>query len=296
MVIYSKYNSNRKEEFQLITKIEKKDGILFSSKTAENEKAKTFLESLYKKYLFLRNNNFSLNLVKPEKVNDDKIIFEYKKGRIFSNLLFELSQDLDKDRFIQLLKKYFELIRKNEIKNEKLSPEFSKIFGNYDSSRFNCIQIGCLDLNFDNVIIENNKDNGDEFFIIDYEWTFEFPIPYKYIIFRALASFYKNYFFYNLNKNFIPLSDLYHLFEITDKERDIFIIFEYNFQKYVYDNFQDRSFRSYAKSYDKIEGEFIIPDYLESILKNNYITDIAKILKPRKVKKYYSRIKKIIKI
>lgn len=290
MIIYSKYNSSRRKDFQLVTKIEKEDGIIFSSKIAENEKAKPFLKSLFRKYQFLKDNGFSLHLVEPKKIDDEKIIFEYKNGKLLSSLLFKLVQDSDRDNFIQLLRTYFELIKKNKIKNEKLNPEFIKIFGNNSDLEFDCVQIGCLDFNFDNIILEKSEK---EFYIIDYEWTFEFPIPYKYIIFRALVSFYKNYFFYNFNKNFIPLVELYDIFEITKKERDIFINFEYNFQIYV-ENVQNKELEKYIKSYEKIESGFVIPDYLAdiqlSIQKKDHEIKVIKSSKFWKMREHYLKI------
>lgn len=254
MIIYSKYNSYRKEEFQLVTNIEKEEDLLFSSKIARNKNAKVFLASFFEKCDYLKKNMFSFDVIEPKKINDMKINFEYKKGKTLDSLLFEIIQKLNKEKFINLIKKYVGLIKKSEIKNDNLSPDFKEIFGGEDETKFDCAQVGCLDLNFDNIILDDNDSN--KFWVIDYEWTFNFPVPYKYLIFRALTAFYGNYFYYNLNKNFIKLSELYEIFEITPQEKNTFVNFEYNFQKYVGNSF-NISLEDYYKNYGNLEIGFI---------------------------------------
>lgn len=257
MVIYSKYNIHRKEEFRLLTTIEKDGNNLFSSKIANNAKAEAFLASFFEKYIFLKENNFSFHLVEPKKVNDRKMIFEYKKGETLDSLLFELFQGSKKGEFIALLKEYEKLLKNNEIKNENLNTEFKKIFGGDDEMKFDCVQLGCVDLNFDNIIVDTLTK---EFYVIDYEWTFTFPVPYKYVIFRALTAFFGNYFYYNFNKSFISLSELYKIFGITEEEKNVFIVFEYNFQKYVLNSY-NVSQTEYKENYSSLEAGYHFSDY-----------------------------------
>jgi glycosyltransferase involved in cell wall biosynthesis len=275
MIIYSKYNSYRKKEFQLITTIRKKNDVIFVLKIVNTEKAKPFLSSFFEKYNYLKKNNFSFDLVMPKKVGDGKIKFEYKKGKVLDGLLFESLQKLDKDRFIQLIKRYIEKIKENGIKeNNNLSDEFNKIFGGKKGLKFDCIQVGCLDLNFDNIILDDNE----KFWVIDYEWVFNFSLPYKYIIFRALTAFYSNYHAYNLNANFLSLPEVYNIAGITKIEKDLFIEFEYNFQKFVNESFSI-SLKDFRDNYYNLERNIPNINYFQQ--KDHEITNLKQIIQQK---------------
>ncbi len=250
MIIYSKFNNHyRKEKYQLMTGVEYANNKLYFFKSAQNHKAMRFLNSFPDKYDYLLSNNFSIKPTDLTKVSNSKVRFEYVEGEILEKLLFDAFQKKNKKKIISLIKDYTKIIKRNSIKKELLSAEFQNIFGSYNK-KFDCVQIGCLDLNLDNIIF--NKDTSS-YSLIDYEWVFKFPIPYKYIIFRGLSSFYSVYNDYNLH-SVLPLRLLYDLVGIDkDNEKD-FIVFEYAFQKYVRKTF-DISMNSFSAVYLSLQKE-----------------------------------------
>ena len=63
-----------------------------------------------------------------------------------------------------------------------MTEQFREVFG--DVTLPEHLQAGCgldIDMIFPNLILDENGWN-----LLDYEWTFDFPIPYHYVIYRAL--------------------------------------------------------------------------------------------------------------
>lgn len=234
MILYSKFNTERKKCFQLITKIQKTNKTLFSSKSSNIPESQKFLNSFYKKYDILIKNKFSLIPIKPKKISDTEISFEYQKLPTLERLLLSNLKTKNKKKFISLINDYIELIKSNKIKIEFVNSKFKNIFGNFGTGKkMECLQSGCLDLNFDNIIVD---EKINKYKIIDYEWIFDnITIPYKYIIFRSIYSFYDNFSSYNPN-TFCPFEEILKLVNINLQEQKEFISFEYNFQYYVYGN------------------------------------------------------------
>ena len=227
MIVYSKYNSDRREKFQLLTTIEKEGNILFAAKRNLTSEAKPFLDSLLKKYRLLSQANFSFKPVQPIPTKDGKLSFEYLDYAPLEYYLLNEVKNKNKEGFLNLVKGYIALIEKNEIIRQPVTKEFTKIFGKPSQKFFLCLKFGCMDLNFPNILYDRKKE---EYHLIDYEWTFNFPIPYKFIIFRSLAIFYLTNLSYSPQK-LINREDLFKLLNI--KQIDTYSRFEYNFQKYV---------------------------------------------------------------
>lgn len=274
MIIYTKYNQNRKEEFQLITTIEKVENNLFSSKTTQNSLAEFFLMSFFNKYEYLKSNNFSFDPVEPIKINKDKIRFKYEEGKTLDSVLFEQYQKSDEEKFIEILKNYVDLLLKNKINKTFLAKSFVDIFGDTEIKVQDCLNVGCLDLNFDNIIL---GDSSNKISLIDYEWTFYFPIPYKYIFFRAITTFYFNHIAHGSNREFISLKEVYDIFKISEKEKKSFIFYEYNFQKYVNNDFFI-SLEDFQKGYFLIEENHETKDFV-----SNQDKDVAILNKEKEI-------------
>ncbi len=121
-----------------------------------------------------------------------------------------------------------------------MTPEFEKVFGTVDmpagtlAARFLDI-----DLIFENII---KTDRGWE--IIDYEWTFDFPIPINYVLYRA--------------EKFSDLPS--HLVNISDAEREMYQSMECHFQaQYCFAGVHNlKELRDHANSHKKTSQDFTI--------------------------------------
>lgn len=301
MIIYSKFNNSRKKTFQLITKIEEDDGFISVTKESLYQESNNFLNSLIDKYNFLIKNNFCFQPIKPIKISNSKVKFKYINKPTLDYLLFYYLKNKDKDNFIKLIDNYYQKIIKHSVNKKIYSTEYKKIFGETNSNyKAKALTNGCLDLNFDNIIINNNK-----WILIDYEWVFEkIPIPIKYIFFRAITSFYNSYIEYNPNL-FISINYFFKEYNITKTDQIKFIKYEYNFQKYVNKgNFlQNTSLTKYKENYNLLINNYYKQNYLIKIKDNltqenkKLRLDLNKIQtsKTYKLWQQYNKIKKIFK-
>jgi hypothetical protein len=113
--------------------------------------------------------------------------------------------------------------------------EFMQVFGAHlpDEGKV-CAKVSDIDLIFPNILVKE-KDSEEEkteewtYQVIDYEWTFTFPIPKDFIIYRALYFAY----YQILNDTDWRMADLLQLAGITEEEAAIYQHMEENFQAYL---------------------------------------------------------------
>jgi len=224
MIVYSKINPQRKKEFQLRTFIIDDGGKFYVIKKAENKEAELFSNNFIDKYKLLLNNNFPIKPIEP-KDQGGQIIFPYEEGDSVSQLLLRLINSNKKEEFLDVIRKFYDTLKGYSKENLILSDDFVKIFGKCGLEKWECIYPGCVDLNFDNIIADGD---GSPKKLFDYEWTYNFSVPYKYIVFRAIMYFYvKNH---GAMYSKFSLMELFDILEISKEEIPCFLRFEYSFQ------------------------------------------------------------------
>ncbi|MBN1915822.1 hypothetical protein JW796_02385 [Candidatus Dojkabacteria bacterium] len=100
--------------------------------------------------------------------------------------MYRSVQQRDYKDIDELFKFYLEEIinKLDQIKKPPIiNKEFNNIFGHHLNEETAWIKPGILDLNLDNFTI-----NRKIIYNIDYEWTWNFPIPRDFVIFRGLYS------------------------------------------------------------------------------------------------------------
>ena len=182
-IIYTKCSVERKKQYQIITSIVEKDGKRVVEKKAANLAARSHIKHI---------EEISKNTEKYEKLNlhlaeckllDDKTIeLEYIEGDRFDSLVRKHILDKNFERVlddITLLKK---IIYGEPGKQEFMeTSEFREIFGTWSlGDGYEAATGANIDMVLSNLIL-NERIN-----VIDYEWTFDFPIPLKYIFFRSI--------------------------------------------------------------------------------------------------------------
>ena len=111
--------------------------------------------------------------------------------------------------------------------------EFAKVFGTLNEEKLNQIAQEGLPLyaapvtNID--MICQNVLLSDQVHVIDYEWTFDFPIPVDYVIYRILFFYLE----FQDRKAAFGDFDFYEALSITEEKKKMFAGMETAFQKYV---------------------------------------------------------------
>lgn len=153
--------------------------------------------------------------------------FEFVKGGSYADELYVLMDN--QEAFAGKLDEFIKLIVSGKQREFLRSGEFDRVFlsklseGDLEDAAVDELLAGAkslyttdVDLIPDNVI---TNDSGK--YIIDYEWSFDFAIPVKFVIYRVVR-------YLKINADY-----LYERYEISDQEMKLFDLMERSFQQYI---------------------------------------------------------------
>lgn len=227
--LYIKLNNSRKAEYSLRTEIWRKGEEFWVSKTAESKEGKIFLKQIYETYKKLSLLNLPF-IVNNAFLNDKGLLqMEYIEGKSLLSELEDTIKSNGVNEFTNTLK-FFEqnILNKLPSKESFLDKDFYNIFGKDNGkTKYEIIKPGVLDLNLDNLI----KDKKGKIHLIDYEWTFDFGIPKRYILYRTIF----NSFLYLKNHldGKIDIKTIEKQFDYNKEEVSKYLEWESNFQDHV---------------------------------------------------------------
>ena len=161
---------------------------------------------------------------------ENGIKLEYLEGISLEEILDKAFLSGENNAAVELIKQYIDKII-NVLPKIKfdITDEFKKVFGDisFDEKVINTLEatnVANIDAIFSNVIINNDIWN-----ILDYEWTFEFPIPLNFILFRAL-----NVYLYSSDRRRRLWNEgIMEKFGIDKNQQKLFAQMDFNFHKYV---------------------------------------------------------------
>lgn len=230
-IIYAKFSNDRFENFQIKTFIienEKKER--FVEKHAATPEAHNHIAHIINKGALLEQ-YFKDSIFKINKIKNcsEYLTFEYIEGSTLEQILNNELAKGNCDLFYSIIDKYCSNIRKLATQEFIITPEFIEVFGerNFAKSLKSCV-VTDIDLIFSNIVINNGWN------VLDYEWSFDFPIPVDYIIYRALSNTKE---LYSLN--------LFNKYEISDELLIEFKQMEECFRNYV-------GYRTTINNYKKV--------------------------------------------
>lgn len=248
-ILYTRGNLNRKLQYQVATTIYQSQNNIIVRKYAVNSKAQTHLENLHNIGKSLTK-ILSKNILLPKmlRYKDNYIEFEYINlpslesviEKAIINHQFELTKN-----YLLIFKKLLSRFPK-KITNPYEDKQFIEIFDplkNHQTRlKEKCIFPGILDLNLDNLIFDS-KNN--KIYLIDWEWTYDFPITESFASFRSLfylsfklqsliATFCSIDFpCYEVFDNFYIPKIWWDMFSYSQEDIERFLFYEYNFQNSV---------------------------------------------------------------
>ncbi len=206
-VEYARYSNDRAPQYQIKTTIvETEEGKKEVRKYPISEEAKEHIANLQIAYegLMKRYEGSGLHVNKCELVEKDDEYYaalEFVKGRPLSQYMDECLEREDFEGFLKLFDKYLEYVGYNE---------------EYPVADF--------DLVFSNLMID-----GDDWTLIDYEWTFGKAVETKELAFRAVYC----YLLEDEKRNCLPLDRILDRLGITEKDAVAYREQEMDFQKFV---------------------------------------------------------------
>lgn len=168
------------------------------------------------------------------KREQDCVYFEFVEGESLEQHLDKLLLQGQVESAKALLLSFCKLLNTQpELGLFEETEDFHKVFGKLDERRlrrvmegdvpFYASQVTDIDMICQNVLI------SDGITVIDYEWTFDFPVPVDYVIYRILFFYLE----FQNRKSLFGGFDFYEALSITEDKKKLFEGMEASFQKYV---------------------------------------------------------------
>lgn len=203
---YVRFSNDRADSYAIKTVMEKEDNRIVVKKYPMGDNAYGHILSMKESYDKLcRKYEGSRLIINPcsiEYAGEMPVaVFEYAKGTMLSELMDECIEKNQREEFVKLFQEYYERISYNE--GEKVAD---------------------YDMIFSNILVD-----GDNWTLIDYEWTFDKEIPAKELAFRAIYC----YLLESDTRDKCDLDSIMNLLKITEKECREFKEGELSFQKWV---------------------------------------------------------------
>lgn len=230
-LLYTKYSSGRSKQFSIQTRIVRdRDGKNIVYKKAEYvegqkhlghiAEAARRLDDVWEEY-----GQFSVNRCVSR---DGRVEFEYLQGITVEEELDGLLSQGNTQEAAKVLREAAGRICGSARTEEfKVTPEFKQVFGEAQIPAGEpSFTVADVDLIFSNL----RKTADGKWNVLDYEWTFFFAVPVKYILFRALHYYLESA---PIRVEFGKLFDFYEEFGITREQQQIYRQMELHFQKYV---------------------------------------------------------------
>ncbi len=243
--LFVKYSNERNKKYKIKTELVKDGDIKYIKKSPICDDALKHIKKMYESFEILsgmyQNSKIKINKAYSK---DGFVLFDYINGYTFESVL---DGYLEKEDYKGLFDKILEFEKlicdSDKIEKFEISEKFINVFGNIEFEKeYYAFSYSNLDLVFSNVLI------NDFYNIVDYEWCFDFPIPIKYILFRAIDT----YICLQKNRQVLREKDIFAFLGYSEKEINIFKKMEESFQKFVYED----SFSS-NELYENLHGNVI---------------------------------------
>ncbi len=227
-ILYIKYANERNREFAARTEIlEDTKGNRSVRKTPLYPEGKAHVAGLVEKYNRLESDYETVGLAcNRAEAEGDSVRLEYLTGEALEEHLDALLDRKKTEEAEKLLKQYVEKIQALPGQESFcMTEEFKKVFGDVRGlETMAAVSNANIDMVCQNVMMET-----DRWTMIDYEWTFFFPVPLSFLVYRVLHYYLETHG----KRSILDKEALYAWAGITKEQRTIFHEMEHHFQKYL---------------------------------------------------------------
>lgn len=230
-VLYTKYSTGRAPEFAIRTCIGRDvRGGYFLYKTAEYPQGRHHIQSAAKAGAELEKLWEGKGMLRPNRcrLEDGRVFFEYLKGTTLEEKLDRLLEQGEEQQVREWMEAAFDRILAGAPTQEfQITPEFQQVFGQVSFQEPEpAFPAADVDLIFSNLLL---TEDGS-WHVLDYEWTFFFPIPAGYVLWRAFHYYTEGAEGRKKLKEDLTLCRKYG---ISGDREEQYKIMEQNFQAYI---------------------------------------------------------------
>ena len=219
-LLYVKLNQGRRKEFRTLTQLVRRDDSVWAAKKPLCPEAESFVAGLEKTGAQKPGKGFH-NL--PCRYENGGIVYPVLSGKTLEDRICDLVEKEQTGEILRTLKHVYEQVfaqRKRE--PEYQTEAFREVFGEHPGKDYyECVSPANVDL-----ICANIFESGEDYEIIDYEWTFDFPIPAAFIMWRMIHELYCR-----IPKlgTLYTQDDMNHEFGIEPSDSEIFLAWTMHF-------------------------------------------------------------------
>ncbi len=222
-IIFTKYSNERARRFALRTDILKDERGRWVRKKALYPEGKEHVRSILRWYGELsgryEGSGIFMNRCRME---GDSLLLEYLEGKTLEQILDAHLIAGRTEKLTELLFQYLEKVRKGfSLEEFHATPEFTEVFGEVKlPEKLLSGDVADVDMALNNVLVDQGWT------LIDYEWTFSFPIPYHFVVYRILTYYLNG----NSSRNCLHELNLLEKAGLTPEEIEIYERMERHFQ------------------------------------------------------------------
>lgn len=230
-IIYVKHSNERDPRFAIRTEIyEDGSGKRTVRKVAETPAAEAHISRIHKSYQLLKGlyRNTAIEMNRCWKGNG-YVTLEYVTGTTLEEMLDALLENQQTDQLWETLNSYLDVIRSagEDRKFFVKTDRFREVFGDPElPAGLRATDVANVDCICSNLLWDREKEKWQ---MLDYEWTFAFPVPVNFLIYRIL-----NYYLFTSTMR-APLAEGNYFAKagLTPEECQAYEQMEVHFQKYI---------------------------------------------------------------
>lgn len=226
--IYAKFSNERDRKFDIRTEIDHTgNGSRVVKKVPETKEAESHVNGLEKICEELGRLYEAAGIrVNRCKAQPEAAEFEYLTGMTLEERLDTLLEEGKNDQAEELLFSYINKVKQiHEKEDFRKTEEFVKVFGDAElPENLKAAPFSNIDFVPANVILEGEKAT-----VIDYEWTFFFPVPSNFLVYRMIHYYLES----DGKRENLKSRGFYEKAGLTEKECQAYAEMEKNFQKYM---------------------------------------------------------------
>ncbi len=158
-------------------------------------------------------------------IGEDCAYFEYLEQENLAEYLDDLLGKGEKEKAKKIFTEYLENIQKLHSKKPfTITEEFKNVFGDVPMpGGLTCTDVTNIDMICDNVVMTS------PYTLLDYEWTFEFPVPCEFVLYRIIHYYIQTH----KVREVLNAAGFYEKFGISEVMRTSFSRMESGFQVYI---------------------------------------------------------------
>ena len=183
-IIFSKLAARRRPEYRICTDIVRQpDGRQYVVKRAAGPEARAHVERLpdhgRRLGAILASTSLRVNRCTP---SASGMRFDFLEGPSLADECLARLRAGDEAAFLGQMQRFVEVVRALAVQPFRVTPGFRRVFGSIRlPDGLMSAETSDIDLVLPNIIV-----HGGAWHVIDYEWTFDFPIPIDFVLFRTL--------------------------------------------------------------------------------------------------------------